>query len=1027
MEALTNQLSRVRRALSNLNDETTQTRFERGYYMRNYAEGYKIMKEIVNTRYEPKAGRPRLINQLTRLQETLQTNLNTAIASSRIPIAKEAMNLFPKIPQNVFSSVEQVRQRYDANRLFKKEQFTMFTDNEQYNRVPIADIREFTIRANDGENSIDAFKNLQKQLLRKYGNARLILEIFDFMVANKPLGKRGTTVNDMIDKLYTMYQELLKLSEDYEGGLEDLTYKEFLAGRIHISIPRPAGGCGNNHKSNEKFKGIDVIRREAYGCMLISKRTKNNNCGLECLRLLSNLPSCHNLRKEFNLPAGTKISFTDMYRIIDKYKLNIQIVDATMREVRGNEWKVCDTIVLSNEHYEILLRKVEQVIKQKCKICGKKYVNVHNCNEERAVFYNYKVLRKSGIVKNLYVDLETRNDTENIYSIVGNKYNPQVATLLAFSCENEVHSYLGLDCINRFCDFLIEEQDNLRYYNIFAHNGSRFDFFFFIHIMMSNPNYSKYIQTKNDIFKGSRIVSFHFGGHKFIDTMSFMNGSLSRLCIDFNVENSKKKEFTVGDKVMSSMDICLYDPSLTPTEYINYLHSCPEMKYAYIEYCRYDCISLQELHGKFVKEMNIIVEAVYSSAGKPRNDKISLYDATTLPGFFFKIWKDVECEENEYIPSPEEREFFNKAIIGGISHVHKKGKFTFTKENPGCVIDVVSLYVSQMIQQEYPYGAPRFVERGYDEGTLGIYRVENIVFPKSSLYQIKDIPNKTEKGLDWETEYIAEAYLTTTDLFRMAENGVEYDMKEGYVWDKTHNPFQMLDAITKIKMTQDILKDQGLKYNTALRNCCKLAGNSLYGKMMERSKNYTHHNFSSVYDIDEKMFELAKNITFSNNQFVIKEESDSSKSPLHLGVFVLGYARNCIMTYADMVGRDNIFTMETDSISCRMNDITKVIQGNGIYKVGNHLGGMDIELNNVSEGIFCAKKCYALKYEKKEQSSYKMRFKGVPSSLLNYNLYERLIEHGTLDISGIAVWKRDLFNTDNSGISIGIQTKQIVL
>lgn len=1025
MDALITRLTKVRQARSSIEDVVLQQRLGRGETIKNYAAGVRVVREVRGFRYDL-SNRSALLNTLKTEQTQLETQLKNLVNQSNIPIAREVANLFPKIPASNFTSVEQVRNRFANIQLFKKEQFTIFVDNTEYNYVPLQ--RDFSIRSNSGQNPIDAFTKFQKQLYKKYGDARIIIEIYDFSVGNKQLGKRGTTVNELLNMLYKMYQALIKLSEEYDGELSELTYKEFLAGRMRIMIPVPAGGCGNHHKSNDTYRGNDVIRRTYQGCELISKKTKNNNCGLECLRLIGKLPSCHNLRKEFGLKSGEKISTNDMYRIIEKYELDIQIVDPTMTEVRGNERRVCDTIMLSNEHYEILISKIE---KSKCKNCGVEYYKTHNCNENKMAYYNIKVLRKKSYkpVKLLYVDLETRNDLCNKYSITGNDYNPQIAVLLAYSLDGVTNHFLGLDCIANFCDFLIKEQENMQFYNIYAHNGSRFDFFFFINEMMSNPLYSMYIQTKNDIFKGSRIISFHFGGHKFIDTMNFMNGSLSKLCEDFKVTNAKKSEFIVNGKKMSSMDICLYDIDLTPQQYIDYLYTNDEMRNAYIEYCKYDCLSLEELHTKFVVSIKEIVSRVYSSKNLPIGKNIKIVDASTLPGYFFKIWKDIECDPTEYNPTEKEREFFNKAIIGGISHVHKKGKFTFTEENPGCVIDVVSLYVSQMIQQQYPKGAPRYVERGYDPNTVGIYRVVDIVFPSSSKGQIKDVPAKTVNGLDWETEYIDEAYLTTMDLERMANNGVQYTMLEGYVWDETYNPFQMLEPITEIKMREDLnLKLYG-ECNDALRNCCKLAGNSLYGKMMERSKNYTIHNFESVYDIDTAMFDLATNINYSNGHFIIKEESDCSKSPLHFGVFILGYARNCIMTYADMVGRDNIFTMETDSISCRMSDIEKIRNSRNVYSLGKHLGGMDIEIDRATEGIFCAKKCYAIHYynHKESKMTYKMRFKGVPKSLLNYNVYETLIRDGKIDIHNIAVWRRDLFNRENSGISIGKHTKNIRL
>ena len=60
-----------------------------------------------------------------------------------------------------------------------------------------------------------------------------------------------------------------------------------------------------------------------------------------------------------------------------------------------------------------------------------------------------------------------------------------------------------------------------------------------------------------------------------------MAGSLDSLCEGFKIKNKKIKEFTIGDKVMTSMDICLYEnKTLNPTQYLEYLQSNNEMRNA---------------------------------------------------------------------------------------------------------------------------------------------------------------------------------------------------------------------------------------------------------------------------------------------------------------------------------------------------------------------------------------------------------------------------------------------------------------
>ncbi len=112
---------------------------------------------------------------------------------------------------------------------------------------------------------------------------------------------------------------------------------------------------------------------------------------------------------------------------------------------------------------------------------------------------------------------------------------------------------------------------------------------------------------------------------------------------------------------MTSMDICLYEnETLNPTQYLEYLQSDNEMRNAYIKYCEYDCLSLQEIHEKFCIEMNNIIKIIYDEKHLPINPKIDIKSASTLPGFIFKVWNQVE--KSDYVPEGEERESIGKSI-----------------------------------------------------------------------------------------------------------------------------------------------------------------------------------------------------------------------------------------------------------------------------------------------------------------------------------------------------------------------------
>ena len=138
------------------------------------------------------------------------------------------------------------------------------------------------------------------------------------------------------------------------------------------------------------------------------------------------------------------------------------------------------------------------------------------------------------------------------------------------------------------------------------------------------------------------------------------------------------------------------------------------------------------------------------------------------------------------------------------------------------------------------------------------------------------------------------------------------------------------------------------------------------------------------------------------------------------------------MNYADIIGRDKIYTLETDSISCNVEDLKPLLLSKDInYMVGKELGQMDIENETITDLIVCGKKCYSAKYEKYNKTnteytlSYKHRFKGVPSYKLNFEVFIELIEKKTITFKDITLFIRELYSSKKTRIIIGKMNKTI--
>ena len=78
---------------------------------------------------------------------------------------------------------------------------------------------------------------------------------------------------------------------------------------------KPAGGCNKHKVSNKK------IETSFYTFNLINSVSENNNCLFHSLNHLGVKCDIKKLRKQFNLPAGEKITVDDAYKIIEKNQI----------------------------------------------------------------------------------------------------------------------------------------------------------------------------------------------------------------------------------------------------------------------------------------------------------------------------------------------------------------------------------------------------------------------------------------------------------------------------------------------------------------------------------------------------------------------------------------------------------------------------------------------------------------------------------------------------------------------------------
>jgi hypothetical protein len=151
-----------------------------------------------------------------------------------------------------------------------------------------------------------------------------------------------------------------------------------------------------------------------------------------------------------------------------------------------------------------------------------------------------------------------------------------------------------LSSARQFVNFLNFESKNGRSYNVIAHNGGKFDFYFFIACLTNQE-----ILDCNIGMRGTTIISINYRGNLFKDSYCFLTNSLAYLLQSFKVEHGKICDIKIGDKTLSSTQLYFYKPELTFNEFLDLQNTDIDFWKEYTNYCLYDCLALYELRNKF--------------------------------------------------------------------------------------------------------------------------------------------------------------------------------------------------------------------------------------------------------------------------------------------------------------------------------------------------------------------------------------------------------------------------------------------
>lgn len=823
-----------------------------------------------------------------------------------------------------------------------------------------------------------------------------------------------------------------------DSGNERLAdnFKDIFNGLMTIqNIRLVAGGC-NCHES-----GIKKMVSSFYKFNLFNPASgKKNNCFFASLRHITKNENHtgFELRKAFGLKGGTEVSVGDAYRIIHELKLAIEI-----RDYETNEELVDDVkyIIYKDNHYYVL-ESWEEITKKDKKT-------------------------KRGLMT---FDFETRA-TEEFNTI---KATGQKMYLLQDSlCKVYYRCYKQTECksngfvttkekssARQFIDFLNSESKQGRTYNVLAHNGGRFDFYFLISQMTP-----KELRDSEPHFRGTTIISLNYRGNLFKDSCCFLTETLEKLSAQFKINDGKIVTMNLHGKDITSGQLCFYKPELTFQQFLDLQQTDTEFWKLYDKYCLYDCISLFQIWEKFTVCINGLIAKInpfllrlcplMASMTIGSHSKKILVEMNKVKGKInyykqhLEAFIDVRTVDDKYrICDYEKYNFLCKFKRGGISHCHQAGKHLTGITG----VDIASQYPAALVYAKIPTGKSDWITE-YDASKHGFYWINKVVF---NSYTFKPVA-RSEKGLslDWATNNMEELYVDSYMLKYLIENYglVSFNVVKGLVSKSEVDGLKIFGNLVNPfydeKKLQDDYKESGDElYNEALRQTIKLYLNSLTGKLVEEPSSHFSLTFNAP--IKEGDTDTGNHLRLNGEAVTQKFDAAKFNDWIVAGIMVYSYSKRLLFEYIKCLpnNSDDVIHVETDGIyfsTALLPTFEKKLEDyKGEYpcKLGKDLGNLKIEKTTQKGQVayFLGKKFYNITFnndylteprDDKDKSIYRIKgipqktieTDGTPKFLVNTQLYEDVYA-GKAVLKSFQTLKKNLFVT-NSSIATLTMTRTI--
>jgi len=455
---------------------------------------------------------------------------------------------------------------------------------------------------------------------------------------------------------------------------------------------------------------------------------------------------------------------------------------------------------------------------------------------------------------------------------------------------------------------------------IYAHNGSGFDFNFLLPIFFDRKIEMNFVVQGED-----NIIALMLpNGIELRDSQALIPMSLAAATKAFKTKAKGDIGLAKGTH---------YDPE-------NPQHQA---------YCRNDC------------DCTIaIVRAVIDLIAEHFGCGIGMSTASTALACFQAA---IPKERTYWRMSRTVEDFCRRAYYGGFVY---PGHDMLPK-GPTISIDRNASFAECMREDLFPIGNPRFTVV-YEPGKKAIYRVWVEVEEPT----IPCIPYRDKHGTKWPAGRFR-TYITSEEYDFAVEQGYSIKVERGFVWDKTENVFEeFINKLEEMEFGQPELKP-----------LIKLIRNALYGKF--GSKMYNREFHWGIPKDPEGWSPLTNPETGQVNELIWYRDIESTASHIqpHWAAFTTARARLWMMKTMLLVGMENVWYGDTDSVKGDRDTIMKLIE-EGEIDTRARYGSAKIDEEYSWFHAMGPKVYHGVLIDGKN----KMRAKGIPMRLLTQEMYE---------------------------------------